>query len=407
MPEVPEKPGPDQVRRQLQKILTSRTFESAQRQRQILQFVVEEHLAGRELKAAIIANEFFDNDDEKARRETGRLRDKLDRYYESVGAGDPIKITVPTGRYFPDFLWTSPVQSDRPVQPAAEPPGPPPRRWEPGLDPRVDKSLREQELTALREQVIRDRLVAIRGEPKVGKTSIAKLFALEYDAAGVPILDYDFRLHDSRHGAMCAVMLESFLDRMRLPVQRLLQDNIAAFLGMLTSKQVCLILDNFESAIDAQNMITDEGLSRLMDMLLSVRGRLQSIVIVTTAYSFSTLNANSFPEFPLIGVNRPVGVSYLQNTYRWTSAEAGRIYNIRQGNPYVFHTASIQLTQSMRLGLTFDEAFERLGPDFSALTYGVLYSRFSPHEKTCGAHCASPKWSSIQWTRMDRRAAWN
>ena len=256
-----------------------------------------------------------------------------------------------------------------------------PPRWFPGIDSRVDRSLREQELAGLRTHLNREHLVVIVGEPKVGKTSLAKLFASDLDAEGVEILDYDFRLHDRRHGSLSAVMLEAFLERLRLPVQRLFQDSVSVLLGALTTRRLCLILDNFESVLDKQLQITDQGLSALMDSLLFSKSRLESYVVVTATSEFWTENKNTFPRFSLHGVDHEMGVAYLTKTYSWTSAEAEQIYGLRQGNPHAFHLASHELRQSIALGLRFDEAFARLSPEVAELTYGVLYSKFSPAEK--------------------------
>ena len=256
-------------------------------------------------------------------------------------------------------------------------------RWEAWLDPRVDKSLREKELAGIREDLKQDPLVAIIGEPKVGKTSAAKLLAMDLDAAGVPILDYDFRLHEPRHGALSAVMLERFLEHLKLPVQRTIQENIAIFVGALTNKRLCVIFDNFESILDERLVISDLGLSRLIDILLGSRSNLKSVVIVTATSSFSTQSGNKFPERRLLGVGHDLAVRYLStnSTYRWSVAQAERIYGIRDGHPHVMHIASAEIKQAMQLGLTFEQAFERLSPEVVNLAFGVQYSKLGPVEK--------------------------
>jgi tetratricopeptide (TPR) repeat protein len=47
--------------------------------------------------------------DSTVRVEAGRLREKLRRYYQQHGAGDPIRITIPRGAYVPQFERAAPV----------------------------------------------------------------------------------------------------------------------------------------------------------------------------------------------------------------------------------------------------------------------------------------------------------
>jgi len=246
-------------------------------------------------------------------------------------------------------------------------------KWESGLDPRVVRALREQELMGLRHQLETEHIVAVIGEPKVGKTSIAKLLAIDLAAEGYQILDYDFRLHESRLGSLSAVMLEVFLERLNLPVQRVIQDNISVFLGALSKMRVCVILDNFEWSLDTELTIRDEGLSRLMDVLLAAASKLESYIIVTAISTFRTQNMNKLSEFRLSGVSHDIGVSYLSTTYGWSSAESEQIYDIRPGHPLAMHAASVELKQIMALGFVFHEAFARLSPDVAALMTCLVY----------------------------------
>ena len=97
---------------ELNRILTSGSFRAANRGRKLLQYVVEEPLAGRanRIKAYSIATIAFGRDpsfdpqsDPIVRIEAGHVRRALERYYQSEGHDDPIRITIPTGGYVPTF----------------------------------------------------------------------------------------------------------------------------------------------------------------------------------------------------------------------------------------------------------------------------------------------------------------
>jgi TolB-like protein len=102
------------IRRQLEKILSSRRFVDSERLSQFLRFVVEQHLAGKssELKETSVAMEVFrrkDYDpkqDSIVRAEALRLRARLNDYYAGEGRADPVVIELPKGRYTPLFRRT-------------------------------------------------------------------------------------------------------------------------------------------------------------------------------------------------------------------------------------------------------------------------------------------------------------
>ena len=96
----------------LQKVLASKTFSRAKRSRRLLQYLVEQKLAGREelLKGFTIAVELFDRDanfdadkNPLVRVQMGRLRQHLANYYQSEGGSDSLQITIPKGSYTPRF----------------------------------------------------------------------------------------------------------------------------------------------------------------------------------------------------------------------------------------------------------------------------------------------------------------
>ena len=103
----------------LEGILASREFRNSPRKRRFVQFVVNETLAGHSdhIKAYTIALDVFDRDasfdpmlDPIVRIQAGRIRRSLERYYDTEGADDRVRITIPKGSYVPYFdLMTSHV----------------------------------------------------------------------------------------------------------------------------------------------------------------------------------------------------------------------------------------------------------------------------------------------------------
>jgi eukaryotic-like serine/threonine-protein kinase len=107
----------DRVRAQLERILASTAFASAERPSTFLRFVVEGALAGRtgEIKESVIAIEvlgrkpsFDSKADPIVRVEAGRLRDRLRAYYQGEGEADRVLIAVPKGGYVPQFSERQP-----------------------------------------------------------------------------------------------------------------------------------------------------------------------------------------------------------------------------------------------------------------------------------------------------------
>jgi TolB-like protein len=129
-------PHPDDVRRQLDRILASGTFATTDRLSRFLRFVVERTLAGEgdQLKEYAVGVGVFDRGEQYdprtdaiVRVEASRLRTKIDEYYRLADGADPILIRLPKGSYAPLFeVWPSdgggPVQADGP-SPARS------RRW--------------------------------------------------------------------------------------------------------------------------------------------------------------------------------------------------------------------------------------------------------------------------------------
>ena len=126
------------VREQLAKILSSRAFRSAESQREFLRYAVEEVLAGRgpQIKEYLIGVEVFHRGesfdprlDPIVRTQARKLRAKLDKYYETEGARDSLRIDFLKGAYLPSFrsvaaasaVLSEPTAVSAPVSPASPP----------------------------------------------------------------------------------------------------------------------------------------------------------------------------------------------------------------------------------------------------------------------------------------------
>jgi TolB-like protein len=103
---------PDQVSAQLERILASPGFASADRASRFLRFVVERTIAGEgdQLKEYVIGRAVFDRSDDYdpridsiVRVEAGRLRSKIDEYYSGPGQADSILIQLRRVSYAPAF----------------------------------------------------------------------------------------------------------------------------------------------------------------------------------------------------------------------------------------------------------------------------------------------------------------
>jgi hypothetical protein len=95
-----------EFREALETILSSATFERAERLRRFLRFVCELVLAGRgeEINEHLIGIEVFDrgadyspSDDSIVRRQAHALRKKLEEYYRNEGRESRIRIELPLG----------------------------------------------------------------------------------------------------------------------------------------------------------------------------------------------------------------------------------------------------------------------------------------------------------------------
>jgi len=102
----------DEVKTELDRVLESEAFTASTRLQRFLRHVVEQSLEGKgdDLKEYSIGTSVFDRDeqydpriDSIVRVEAGRLRSKLDEYYNHAGASDDVVIRIPRGTYAPVF----------------------------------------------------------------------------------------------------------------------------------------------------------------------------------------------------------------------------------------------------------------------------------------------------------------
>jgi hypothetical protein len=114
----------------LEKVLRSKAFSRADSIRHVLKFIVEEAIDGNldNIKEYSIATEglgrpadFDPKADGIVRVQVQRLRKRLEEYYNDEGAGDPIRIEIPAGRYVPTFhpfpTAGPPVKRQEPISP--------------------------------------------------------------------------------------------------------------------------------------------------------------------------------------------------------------------------------------------------------------------------------------------------
>jgi len=100
--------SPNEIRTELEKVLSSSVFTTADRMRRFLRLVVEETLEGRgdNLNELLLGMAVYDRDkkfdprvDSIVRVDAGRLRAKLREFYASDGIGSSIRIEIPKGSY--------------------------------------------------------------------------------------------------------------------------------------------------------------------------------------------------------------------------------------------------------------------------------------------------------------------
>jgi TolB-like protein/tetratricopeptide (TPR) repeat protein len=127
---VSAKPTPEQVRAQVEKILSSRVFTRSERLCRFLRFCVELTIDEKsdQLKEQLVGVEVFDRKgdydprtDPIVRVEARRLRSKLKEFYTSSGTADCVLIELPKGAYVPSFRIRSVRAQPAPGDAAEEP----------------------------------------------------------------------------------------------------------------------------------------------------------------------------------------------------------------------------------------------------------------------------------------------
>ena len=115
-------PSSEEIRSELERVLSSRSFAQTERHRRFLQFIVEQTLTGNSdrLKGFSIALDVFDRPDDfdpqsdpLVRVEAGRLRKRLVEYYAEEGVEDPVRIRIPRGSYQANFEYAGSDSFDK------------------------------------------------------------------------------------------------------------------------------------------------------------------------------------------------------------------------------------------------------------------------------------------------------
>jgi hypothetical protein len=105
-------PAPEDIQKQLNKIVHSKIFRHSSALQRLLQYLISRSIEDPfgDIKEYTIGTEVFDRgpdydpqSDTIVRVQVHRLRLKVKEYYESEGVSDPIIVDIPKGRYIPAF----------------------------------------------------------------------------------------------------------------------------------------------------------------------------------------------------------------------------------------------------------------------------------------------------------------
>jgi hypothetical protein len=122
--------GEEEIHAQVDRLIQSKTFETSEVHRKLLQYLAEKSINGEadRLKEYTIGLEAFGKPptydpkhDSIVRLQTGRLRQKLAAYYQSEAPGDPVVVNLPKGAFKLSFEPAAAI-------PVAPPPAPQPRQ---------------------------------------------------------------------------------------------------------------------------------------------------------------------------------------------------------------------------------------------------------------------------------------
>lgn len=176
-------PAAPAVRDMLERVLRSETFSRSERSRDLLRYLVEREQAGEKerLKGFSVAMDVFGKDkefdpstDAVVRVQAGRLRELLTQYYQTEGAGDPLKIYIPRGGYVPSYRSECPNAGEEPTDELAGAPVKVPLfRFPPATD-RLGRHI-QMMWAALMVVIVLLGLVVVRvGLPGLQPQSVAK-----------------------------------------------------------------------------------------------------------------------------------------------------------------------------------------------------------------------------------------
>ena len=124
--------SPDSIRAQVANLTSSDALDNSPRLKELLNYIVEEYLAGREqgIKGITIGNAIYAADDDFdpdenniVRVEMGRLRRRLAEYYAAAGQADPVIVEIPKGSYVPVFTHNPEFRKNDARRPPVPSPG--------------------------------------------------------------------------------------------------------------------------------------------------------------------------------------------------------------------------------------------------------------------------------------------
>jgi len=104
--------APEEIRAEVSRIVNSKTFETSEVHRRLLQYLADKAISGEaeRLKEYTIGLEAFGKpptydprQDSIVRLQVGRLRQKLSAYYQTEAPADPVLVTLPKGAFKLDF----------------------------------------------------------------------------------------------------------------------------------------------------------------------------------------------------------------------------------------------------------------------------------------------------------------
>jgi hypothetical protein len=130
------------VLHELENVLSSRHFKSADRSKQFLQYVVLNKLDGHteRLKERTIGTAVFQRppgyatgEDPVVRVQAGEVRRRLELYYVETPEPSPVRIELPVGSYSPVFHWGSAAAAKEVKTQPAPPAALPASRWKSGF----------------------------------------------------------------------------------------------------------------------------------------------------------------------------------------------------------------------------------------------------------------------------------